>query len=113
MENDEGLSESQKNTLSAILDSHTKDSECGAPSHLNAAHLLVSAMEGKEAGSELKQSPLTILNSRFIFLLLNLLFFMLFLFVELPDETQRLLGESCPEFLEALDTLVGLCTFLP
>ncbi|XP_074543394.1 gasdermin-E-like [Halichoeres trimaculatus] len=66
----DGLSESQKKTLSAILDSHTKDSECGVPAHLNAAHLLVSALE------------------------------------ELPDETQSLLGESCPEFLEALYTLV-------
>lgn len=68
-----GLSESQKKTLSAILDSYTKDSKRGVPAHLNAAHLLVSAME------------------------------------ELPFETQSLLGESCPEFLEALYTLV--CRF--
>lgn len=66
----DGLSETQKKTLSAILDSYIKDTECGVPAHLKAAHLLVSAME------------------------------------ELPDETQSLLGESSPEFLEALYTLV-------
>ncbi|XP_034560894.1 gasdermin-E-like [Notolabrus celidotus] len=70
MVNFEELSESQRKTLSAVLDSCTEDSKGGVPAHLKAAHLLVSAME------------------------------------ELPDETQSLLGESSPDFLEALDTLV-------
>ncbi|XP_028454230.1 gasdermin-E [Perca flavescens] len=44
------LSESQRKLLSAILDrpdtdSHAENSQCGIPSHLNAAHLLVSALE--------------------------------------------------------------------
>ncbi|XP_078124153.1 gasdermin-E-like [Sander vitreus] len=44
------LSESQRKSLSAILDrpgtdSHAENSQCGILSHLNAAHLLVSALE--------------------------------------------------------------------
>ncbi|XP_031179122.1 gasdermin-E-like isoform X2 [Sander lucioperca] len=44
------LSESQRKLLSAILDrpgtdTHAENSQCGIPSHLNAAHLLVSALE--------------------------------------------------------------------
>ncbi|XP_034747089.1 gasdermin-E-like [Etheostoma cragini] len=44
------LSESQRKLLSAILDragtdSHAENTQCGIPSHLNAAHLLVSALE--------------------------------------------------------------------
>ena len=48
----EELSESQRKPLSAILDqpssgSNTNDSHSTNAAHLNAAHLLVSAMEGK------------------------------------------------------------------
>ncbi|XP_044027059.1 gasdermin-E-like [Siniperca chuatsi] len=69
------LTESQRKSVPAILDraatdSPAENSQCGIPAHLNAAHLLVSAME------------------------------------ELPDETLSLLSESCPDFLEAFDTLL-------
>ncbi|XP_041811778.1 gasdermin-E-like [Chelmon rostratus] len=71
----EELTESQRKLVSAILDQlgvdcPPEDSQGGVPAHLNAAHLLVSAME------------------------------------ELPDETLSLLSETCPDFLEAFDTLV-------
>ncbi|XP_073319486.1 gasdermin-E-like [Pagrus major] len=71
----EELSESQSKLVIAIvnqlcINSPTEDSLCAIPAHLNAAHLLVSAMEA------------------------------------LPDETLSFLSESCPDFLEAFDTLV-------
>lgn len=41
----EELSESQRKSLSAILDQLAEDSQSGIPPHLNAVHLLVSAIE--------------------------------------------------------------------
>ncbi|XP_042362506.1 gasdermin-E-like [Plectropomus leopardus] len=41
----EDLSESQRESLSAVLDQLAENSQGGVPPHLNAAHLLVSAME--------------------------------------------------------------------
>lgn len=41
----EELSESQRKALSALLDNHAEDSQRDLPAHLDAAHLLVSAME--------------------------------------------------------------------
>ncbi|XP_034401904.1 gasdermin-E-like [Cyclopterus lumpus] len=41
----EELSESQRKALSALLDNHAEDSQCHLPACLDAAHLLVSAME--------------------------------------------------------------------
>ncbi|XP_035537455.1 gasdermin-E-like [Morone saxatilis] len=74
----EELSEGQRKLVSAILDQPatdcaTENGQCGVPAHLNAAHLLVSALE------------------------------------ELPDKTLSLLSESCPDFLEAFDTM--MCMF--
>jgi len=43
----EELSESQRKALSALLDNHAEDSQRDLPAHLDAAHLLVSAMEGE------------------------------------------------------------------
>ncbi|XP_041663875.1 gasdermin-E-like [Cheilinus undulatus] len=42
---DEDLPDSQRKTLSAILDGYSEDSQAGIPAHLNSVHLLVSAME--------------------------------------------------------------------
>ncbi|XP_038581104.1 gasdermin-E-like [Micropterus salmoides] len=75
MAKQEELSESLVTSVSATLDlvdtdSLAESSQFGVPAHLNAAHLLVSAIE------------------------------------ELPDETLSLLSESCPDFLEAFDTLM-------
>ncbi|XP_070702023.1 gasdermin-E-like [Pempheris klunzingeri] len=72
----EELSESQTQSVSAILDrlvtadGHNESSQCGMTANLNAAHLLVSALE------------------------------------ELPDETLSLLSDSRPDSLEAFDTLM-------
>lgn len=73
MANHEELTESQTKLVSAILDGLGVDcltENTQGAAYLNAAHLLVSAME------------------------------------ELPDETLSLLSESCPDFLEAFDTLL-------
>ncbi|XP_054462478.1 gasdermin-E-like [Anoplopoma fimbria] len=42
---DEELSESQRKSLESLLDSHAENSQSDLPARLNAAHLLVSAME--------------------------------------------------------------------
>lgn len=112
-ESDE-LSDHQRELVSVMLDQlntacPTENNHFGVKSaHLNAAHLLVSALEGegephtKEAGNIF----LTVLepDRKPLFVLLSILCVS---FIELPDETLSLLSESRPDFLEAFDTLVG------
>lgn len=108
------LSESQRKLVPAILDqlgmdSATENSRRGISAHLSAAHLLVSAAEGEgelradEAGNIF----LTVKTGNNFFphsfISLSVLCVS---FVELPDETLSLLSGSCPDFLEAFDTLV-------
>lgn len=48
MPKQEKLLDSQSESVSAILDQLNPDSQSAIPAHLKAAHLLVTAMDGKE-----------------------------------------------------------------
>lgn len=103
-ENDE-LSEGERGALSAILGQLglvcpvEGSSSCSL--QMNAAHLLVSALEGE--GSRIRR-----IHHCYHFIFITVL--LAFDFIsELPDETLNLLGRSPPEFLEAFDKLVSSC----
>lgn len=114
-EHDE-LSESQRKLVSAILDglstdSPTENGQCDFAVYLNAAHLLVTTLdgEGELCAEEAINIFLTVLehNRKQLFHTFILLIVLCVPFVELPDETLSLLSQSCPDFLEAIDTLVS------
>lgn len=88
----------------------TKEEQASAESRtestINAAHLLVSALEGKRKSQTKVQrrSAVTQNNTVEIYLMPSFLFIV---FIELPDETLELLSTSHPDFLQAFNTLVS------
>lgn len=114
-EHDE-LSESQRKLASAILDGLRMDSpvengQCDIPAYLNAAHMLVSALDGEgEPGAQEALNIFLTVSEQYrkqLFHTFILLSVLCAPFVELPDETLSLLSESRPDFLEVIDTLVS------
>lgn len=114
----EELSESQRKSVSAILsrlgpDRHTEHSQLGRTAHLNAAHLLVSAMKGEgelqteEGCKHFPHRAQLSSTQEIVSHCLILLCVLCVVIVELPDETLSLLSEIRPDFLEAFDTLVS------
>lgn len=115
-EHDE-LSESQRKLVSAVLDGLRMDSpvpengQCDVPAYLNAAHMLVSALDGEgEAGAQEALNIFLTASEQYrkrLFHPVVLLSVLCAPFAELPDETLSLLSESRPDFLEVIDTLVS------
>lgn len=109
-ENNE-LSEGERKVVSAILDQlglvyPFEESLTCLPSQMNAAHLLVSALEGEGNNQNKKNPPLSSFH-------INEYSFVFNLILELPDETLNMLSGSSPEFLEAFDKLVSYLLPLP
>lgn len=93
------------------MDSPAENGQCDIAAYLNAAHMLVSALDGEgELGvQEALNSFLTVSEQykKQLFHTFILLSVLCAPFVELPDETLSLLSESCPDFLGAINTLVS------
>lgn len=103
-ENDE-LSEGERKVLSAVLDQlglvyPAEESLSCSPTQMNAAYLLVSALEGEGNTQNKKNPPLSSFH-------MNEYSFVFNFILELPDETLNLLSGSTPEFLEGFDKLVS------
>lgn len=84
--------------------------ESPTESTLNAAHLLVSAMEGKRKLQTKKKLSIQSSAADFFFFFLVGLTSSCVLFnvfIELPKETLELLSKSAPDFLQAFNMLVS------
>lgn len=109
-ENDEA-SEGDGNVVSDLLDQLSleypvEESASCSPTQMNAAHLLVSALEGEGNNQNRKNPPRLSFH-------MNEYSFVLNFIVELPDQTLNLLSRATPEFLEAFDKLVSSFASFP